>query len=131
MKKRTIVLIVIIIAVLAVSGTVAITVINRSLQKLTETTVSEIDLNALPDGIYTGDYNSFPVGATVDVTVTNHRIVSIDLVRHQNGQGDAAEALPQHVVDAQSLDVDAISGATYSSKVILLAIENAFGNPPN
>jgi len=29
------------------------------------------------------------------------------------------------VVEAQTLEVDAISGATYSSKVILKAIENA------
>jgi uncharacterized protein with FMN-binding domain len=46
-------------------------------------------------------------------------------LEHRNGQGEAAEVIPQMVVDAQSLQVDAISGATFSSKVILLAIEDA------
>ncbi|GAI95081.1 unnamed protein product, partial [marine sediment metagenome] len=32
------------------------------------------------------------------------------------------------VVEAQTLQVDAVSGATYSSKVILKAIENALNN---
>jgi len=35
------------------------------------------------------------------------------------------------VIENQSLDVDAISGATYSSKVILKAIENALARGSN
>lgn len=37
-----------------------------------------------------------------------------------------AESIPQMVIEAQSLEVNVVSGATYSSKVILKAIENAF-----
>ncbi len=36
-----------------------------------------------------------------------------------------AEIITDKVIDTQSLQVDAISGATYSSKTILKAIENA------
>jgi uncharacterized protein with FMN-binding domain len=53
------------------------------------------------------------------------RIGTTDLVKHRNGRGAAAEAITGKVISAQSLKVDTISGATMSSKVILLAIESA------
>jgi uncharacterized protein with FMN-binding domain len=55
-------------------------------------------------------------------------IKKIEIVRHLNGQGKPAEVIPDRVIEMQSLDVDIISGATYSSKVILKAIENALIN---
>jgi uncharacterized protein with FMN-binding domain len=46
-------------------------------------------------------------------------------VKHVNGQGKPAEVITEKVIETQSLQVDVVSGATYSSKVILKAIENA------
>lgn len=129
MKKRYIVLIVIVVLVIA--GVIAMSVISGNLEDLVDLPIAAVDLNSIEDGVYTGTYDCFPVGATVDVTVSDHTIVAIDLTRHENGKGGAAEAIPQRVVDAQSLNVDAISGATYSSKVILLAIRDALSHPPN
>ncbi|TYB94365.1 MAG: FMN-binding protein, partial [Kosmotoga sp.] len=51
--------------------------------------------------------------------------VDIELIEHNHGRGEAAEVIPEKVVEAQSLKVDIITSATYSSKVILKAIENA------
>jgi uncharacterized protein with FMN-binding domain len=53
--------------------------------------------------------------------------MDIQLVKHRNGQGSWAEAMLTKVVDAQSLDVDTVTGATLSSKVILRAIAKALG----
>ena len=39
--------------------------------------------------------------------------------------GNKAETIVDDVVDKQTLDVDTVSGATVSSKVILKSIENA------
>jgi uncharacterized protein with FMN-binding domain len=58
----------------------------------------------------------------------NHKIEYIELVKHKNGRGGPAEIIPIKVVEAQSLDVDIVSGATSSSKVILKAIENALNS---
>lgn len=85
----------------------------------------DIDLSGVPDGSYLGSYDSGPVIVQVKVTVAGHKITSIDLLKHRTGQGQAAAAITDRVVEAQSIKVDAISGATMSSKVILLAIENA------
>jgi uncharacterized protein with FMN-binding domain len=87
-------------------------------------------LSKTNDGVYSGSYKVFPVVAEVKVTVKNHKISNIELVKHENGKGSSAEILPGKVVEAQSLDVDIISGATYSSKVILKAIENALNSSP-
>jgi uncharacterized protein with FMN-binding domain len=98
---------------------------EASLVKLTETSIPDVDLSKIADGVYKGSYKVFPVEAEVRVTIENHKIVAIELVKHFNGQGAAAEVIPDRVTEAQSLGVDIVSGATYSSKVILKAIENA------
>jgi uncharacterized protein with FMN-binding domain len=59
------------------------------------------------------------------VTVKNHTIKKIELLKHKNGQGQGAEIIPDKVMEVQSLKVDSVSGATYSSKVILKAIQDA------
>jgi uncharacterized protein with FMN-binding domain len=87
--------------------------------------ISGVDLGQVPDGVHAGACDLGAVVAEVRVTVRDHVITAIDLVKHVNGRGGAASAIPGKVVQAQSLEVDVITGATYSSKVILKAIENA------
>lgn len=87
--------------------------------------ISGVDLSTLKDGIYTGSFSAFPVEAEVKVTIKNHRIENIEIARHVTGRGKGAEIIASKVIEAQSLQVDTISGATYSSKVILKAVENA------
>lgn len=131
MKKRHIVLLVILGVLLAgmAAGIAAKNHIENNLNQLASIRVPETDLSKIEDGIYTGSYQVFPVSAKVAVTVENHQITAIDLIEHKNGQGAAAESIPESVLEKQSLNVDIVSGATYSSKVILLAIENALSNP--
>lgn len=88
-------------------------------------TISNVDLSKIPDGTYSGSYDAMRIAADVSVTVSNHKITDIKLLRHKNERGQKAEVIPQRVVASQSLKVDAVSGATNSSKVILKAIENA------
>lgn len=87
--------------------------------------IQNVDLSKVGDGTYTGGYKVFPVAVEVRVRVENHSITEIELVKHTNGQGAPAEVIPRRVIESQSLDVDIVSGATYSSKVILKSIENA------
>lgn len=129
MKKRYKVLIIIgaVIAVLIIAGIIAFSSVEKSLEALKVTDIEDVSLSEVKDGVYIGSYSAFPVSAEVRVKVKGHAIEEIVLVKHTHGQGGAAETIPQRVVEAQSLSVDAVSGATYSSKVILLAIEDALG----
>lgn len=129
-KKRKILLAVLVVILLLVAAAVIVfTQSGKKLEALADIPIQAIDLSAIPDGDYEGSYQTFPVAAEVKVTVQDHRMIAIDLIKHTNGQGQAAEAIPDRVLEAQSLQVDTISGATYSSKVILLAIQDALTNP--
>ncbi|HPX84635.1 MAG TPA: FMN-binding protein [Bacilli bacterium] len=90
--------------------------------------IAAIDLKTLNDGEYIGYYKIFPISAKVKVLVANHEIQNIEILEHNNGQGKPAEAIIPIVISHQSLQVEIISGATYSSKVILKAIENALSD---
>ncbi|MDP2813658.1 MAG: FMN-binding protein [Erysipelotrichaceae bacterium] len=125
MKKRVKTLIVLVVFILVVSY-VAYFAIERNLEGLEEVNISPVDLSLIKDGDYQGKYSAFPVSVMVEVSVVDHRITKIDIIKHNNGQGGDAEAIVDEVIRLQSLDVDVISGATYSSQVIKLAIADAF-----
>jgi uncharacterized protein with FMN-binding domain len=85
-------------------------------------------MTAKTDGVYRGNYSvsGTPVKVTLDVTVQHGNINSITLIRHiRSPIGKKAEKIIQNIIEAQSLDVDVISGATASSKAILKAVEDA------
>ena len=92
---------------------------------LDEIVITSPDLNKVADGVYQGESKVGPVRVTLEVTMQGNKITSINLIKHRNGRGKAAEAIVPKIIDAQSLDVDVISGATASSKAILQAAENA------
>lgn len=98
---------------------------ERNLAQLALTQIDDVELAAAADGDYAGSHSCFPVAAEVRVTLENHLIKEVVLIKHTNGQGKGAEIIPEMVIEAQTLEVDSVSGATYSSKVILLAIRDA------
>lgn len=99
--------------------------ITDELDELSYIEIEDIDFSTMDDGVYYGEYKTTVVSVIVTVEVLNHAIINITIVDHKNGRGEDAEIIVDSVINAQSLQVDSIAGATYSSKVILLAIENA------
>ena len=93
--------------------------------KVDAITFDEIDLTKVEDGVYEGQCDTGVVRARVQVTVRDHRLESIELLEHENGRGAPAEAILAQMVEEQTTAVDAVSGATCSSKVIRKAVENA------
>ena len=87
--------------------------------------ITSPDFSKIADGTYRGDSKIGPVLVTLDVTIQNGTIGQIQIIRHRNGRGKKAEAIVPRIIEAQSLEVDVISGATASSKAFLQAVENA------
>lgn len=81
--------------------------------------------SGLADGAYEGFYDGGIVKAEVEVTIAGGTMTAIRILRHDCGTGKPAEAIVDDIVTTQSLDVDVVSGSTYSSKVILKAVEIA------
>lgn len=94
-------------------------------QAVRETTVDEINISDVSDGIYIGEYDVNFIYAKVEVTVQDGKITNIELLEHKNERGKPAEAILDKMIDAQRINVDAVSGATNSSTVIKKAAENA------
>lgn len=94
-------------------------------QAVRETTVGEINISDVSDGIYIGEYDVNFIYAKDEVTVQDGKITNIELLEHKNERGKPAEAILDKMIDAQEINVDAISGATNSSTVIKKAAENA------
>ena len=61
----------------------------------------------------------------LDRAVRDHQIEQVRLTRHENGQGAPAEVLTNQIVQEQTLELDAVAGATVSSRCILKAVQNA------
>lgn len=81
----------------------------------------------LRDGVYEGSASSWPNSAKVRVTIVDGRIAKIHLVSHISSWiGTRAEGEVQaRIIDRQSTKVDAVTGATNSSNVIMNAVQNA------
>ena len=79
----------------------------------------------MEDGIYREKVETMLVKAEVEVSVKNHKIISISIIKHDNGKGKPAEAIIDDIVKDNSTDVELIAGATMSSLVIRAAVIDA------
>lgn len=95
---------------------------------LSELTFKDINLASIEDGTYTGDFEAGLVYASVSTTIKDGLLTDIKLLEHKNGKGHAAESILNDMVTKQTTSVDAISGATISSKVIRKAVENSLSS---
>ena len=85
-----------------------------------------VDHLKLKDGIYEGSYKGGPNRASVKVTIKHHSIVDIEIIEHQAWKGKKAEMpIVERIIASQSTKVDAVSGATNSSRVIMNAVHKA------
>ena len=70
------------------------------------------------DGTYQGTATGFGGDITVEVTITDGRIAAVDILSAEKEDSAyltmANDIIPE-ILDAQSADVDTISGATFSS----------------
>ena len=114
-----------IVMLLGIGSFFAFSHIEQRLLNLENLPVMHEIPRSLADGTYDGTYSTFPIKVRVQVHVVNKQMQAIELLEHRNGQGSAASAILDDVVAKQSLTVDTISGATYSSIVMLKAVEDA------
>ncbi|MHB8062665.1 MAG: FMN-binding protein [Ruminiclostridium sp.] len=91
--------------------------------------ISAINFNNLNDGTYIGEYEGgkYKLRANkVQVTVSSAKVTDIKILEHKENQSpEFTDKLYNRVIEAQSLQVDAISGATLTSKAYLKSVENA------
>ena len=96
-------------------------------EKATEDTQTATGSFDLADGVYKGSATGYSGSVTVAVTILDKKIVSIDILSASDDEAffNRAKGVIDRIISSQSLDVDVVSGATYSSNGIIGAVKNA------
>jgi uncharacterized protein with FMN-binding domain len=99
----------------------------RMARILKTTVIENIDIHDVKDGAYEGDFRAILVSAHVKVRVKDGAVADIELLEHDHGPNPRYSGQPvlDRIIDAQSLDVDGVSGATGSSIAVRKAVEIA------
>ena len=123
--KRIIIVVIIMIGALAVAGYSFVVRQSNTAANIQYDTMGTIDLSQIPDGVYRGYAGKWMVQVTLDVTVSDHQITDIQIVRQVcGGNYKALDTVPR-ILEAQTANVDAVTGATSTSKAIMAAVYNA------
>lgn len=81
----------------------------------------------LEDGVYKGTGTGYAGDITVSVQIKDKQIVSIDILSSSDDEAffSRAKTVIDKIIEGQTLDVDTVSGATFSSRGIISAVKNA------
>lgn len=99
--------------------------------EVTSTDIDTVDMSqvTIPDGTYSGEAMAFRPGLKVDVTIENNQITSVVVTDHnevkQQFWSTPVREIPIAITEAQSTQVDVVSGATFTSIGIIDAVEDA------
>lgn len=101
---------------------------NREMEKQEQSQEQKAESALYADGVYEGSAEGFGGEVVVSVTISQDEITSVE-VTEAKGEDSAylsmAMALTDEIVEKQSVEVDTVSGATYSSRGILGAASQA------
>ena len=93
---------------------------------VTAAPAEKVDLTDVPDGTYRGEFNlKDELIYDVYVTIEAHQISRIEVDSEDLAFLQKPAELIERVIQAQSVEVDAVSGASASSMILLLAIKDA------
>ena len=124
-KKIVMILIMLFLLLALIFGTAYIDRVGEYKRAVKETTIEEVNISDISDGVYIGKYDVNFIYAKVEVDVSGGKIIDVRILEHRQERGKAAEAVANEIVDEQRIDVDTVSGATNSSIVIKKAVEVA------
>ena len=103
-------------------------------QGSTSTPTTSIPAGGYKDGTYQGSGTGFGGTITVQVTISSGKITSIDILSASGETPSyfaSAQGVISKMISGQTPNVDAVSGATYSSNGIIQAVQNALSKAAN
>lgn len=102
-----------------------ITVPNEEVEEISNTLMG----GNYKDGTYTGEATAYRDGLVVQIEIKDNTLLSIEIINHNEVNSrfyqKAFNTIPQKIIESQSTDVDATSGASFSSIGIMNAVNNA------
>ncbi len=87
--------------------------------------VEQINLSEMPDGSYTGEAD-YGFKYVVQVVVENNRLVGIEIKKNRDSfYAHLAEGIVQKMLREQRININAVTGATTTSKALIKTVETA------
>lgn len=119
----------VLVAALGAGGTIGWSYLGKEHKEIRNLPLDGVDFSRLNDGIYVGEYDGgmYKMRANkIQVTVAAGKVTEIKALEHkENQKPEFLDKLYGRVIEAQSLQVDTISGATITSKAYLKGAEEA------
>ncbi len=84
-----------------------------------------LDLRRLKDGVYRGSGVGYAKEVNAVVTVKAGRITDIRLQHEEKIDLGATDTVPKQIIERQTLEVDAVTGATVTTQAIVQAVYEA------
>ena len=103
-------------------------------QGTTTTPTTSVPEGGYKDGTYQGSGTGFGGTITVEVTISGGKIASITILSAAGETASyfaSAQGVISRILSGQTPNVDAVSGATYSSNGIIQAVQNALAKAGN
>ena len=103
-------------------------------QGTTTTPTTSVPEGGYKDGTYQGSGTGFGGTITVEVTISGGKIASITILSAAGETASyfaSAQGVISRIISGQTPNVDAVSGATYSSNGIIQAVQNALAKAGN
>jgi len=87
--------------------------------------ITEVNLSQIDDGYYPGKVN-YGFDYEVGVKIRNHSIQTVDILKNRKSfYARLAEGITYKVLREQKINLDGLTGATTTSRILLKAIEQA------
>jgi uncharacterized protein with FMN-binding domain len=109
--------IVVLVGAMAIAATAGMGAVRR-------TVVADVDMAQVPDGVSHGVFHEGRFQFAVTVEVKDNRIAAISMVDPAKTT-DLTRALAAKIIDKQSVEIDAVSGASLTTRAFAKAVENA------
>ncbi|NLW17928.1 MAG: FMN-binding protein [Firmicutes bacterium] len=118
-----------------VDATSGATVSSKGIMEAVKNALPDMSLqiDQIADGTYEGIGQGFGGEIKVEVEVKDGKVTKINVLAHNETPSisdDAIEKIPQTIIELQSVKVDAVSGATGTSKGLIEAVTSALENAP-
>ncbi|UCF64260.1 MAG: FMN-binding protein [bacterium] len=121
-KRKLIVSLGVVVGILLI---VSMTVQYLQLEHYRKITIKDVDLKVVKDGYYVGSAD-FYFPYEVGIQIEDHQIKKIKILNNRSSfYARLAEGITYKIVREQKINLDAVSGATTTSKALMKAVESA------
>ncbi|QEH67465.1 FMN-binding protein [Cellulosilyticum sp. WCF-2] len=129
MKKGIKIIIGTICGIVIIGGGITVGV-TKDIPAMCNTPVNKINISEIPDGTYEGKFEYSRWLSEVEVKVEGGKIIAIERLSNPLIP-DVSKNLFEQIIDKQQVDIDAVSGATATSKAYLKSVEIALSKTRN